>query len=756
MTTSYKITDGLYLVAQPIDKAEVKKPVETNTNHCIIIDCSGSMYNSLPRIREQIKNRLPSLAKPGDTATIIWFSGRGSFGVLVEGHVLNTAADFTQFNAAVDRWLRPMGLTGFKEPLQEADKVFGRLQKNGFPFSLFFMSDGYDNCWNQTEILAACDKLGAHVQAATIVEYGYYADRALLTKMAERIGGTLIFAESFGDYEPTFEAAVQRRPMGKKIAVDVVGDPIGDIVWTFDGQPTVYGLNNGDVAVPAGIDQIAYLSPKPVGTVKDFSKTSPAVMDAYVGMAVFAQRMKADTVLSLLKATGDVRFIKQFTNCFGKQSYSTFGRDVTEAAADPSKRLLEGYDPNLVPRDDAFTVLDMLALLALDEGNKFYPLHPDFGYERIGRKTESAVENLTEAEQTEVAEMTLKAKNSKDLAKVQARLKEIIDSKPVPLKFTAYEENPGVDVSALTTNESRPNISVLVNMTGTVDLSPIWDKNKALFESKNVPVKFPSIIFRNYTVIADGIVNTKKLPVSLTKGSFDAFQKEGLINAKAPYDPAYIYNIDLTHLPTINRKMVETVSAKKLFEAQFDLIRIKAGNKVIGDALKKLGGVARSAGIEGQYGKEVADILAAHGITDGGFNPKVTLAEAVDTYMGRELKVGLSGLSSLPKVDDVRKKDPNKHTISQKLIAEWLPALDQFDAIADEKVRRAELEKALKANREKSRDLNRTLNEQRFGVVVGQTWFTEFESLDQNTLAITTPFGVVDGKVEMIEKEFKR
>ena len=76
MTTSYKITDTLYLVTQPIAPTVAAKPVETNANHLFVFDCSGSMYGSLPRIREQIKNRLPTLAKPGDTATIIWFSAR--------------------------------------------------------------------------------------------------------------------------------------------------------------------------------------------------------------------------------------------------------------------------------------------------------------------------------------------------------------------------------------------------------------------------------------------------------------------------------------------------------------------------------------------------------------------------------------------------------------------------------------------------------------------------------------------------------
>jgi hypothetical protein len=645
--------------------------------------------------------------------------------------------------------------------LQEASKVVGRLQKNGFPFSLFFMSDGYDNQWNQTEILSVCDSLSAHVQAATVVEYGYYADRSLLTKMAERLGGVMTFAESFSEYEPTFESAIQRRPLGgKKITVEIEGEHVvGDLVWSFDGQPTVYRLADGDVTVSEALDQIAYLNAKPVGVAKDFTKTCPAMLDAYVGMAVFAQRMLADTVLSLLKATGDVRFIKQFTNCFGKQSYSTFQRDCLGAANDPSLRLNEGYDPNLVPRDDAFTVLDMLALLALDEGNKFYPLDPGFGYERIGRKTEAAIENLTEAEHTEIAEMTLKAKNAKDLARVKTRLQEIIAAKPVELKFTVTEKNPGVDVSALVTNEKRPNISVLTRMDGTVDLGPIWDRNKDLFEAKKVPVQFPTNIWRNFTVIADGIVNTKKLPVSLTKGSFEAFGKEGLIEAGTKYEAGRVYLIDLSHLPTVNRKMVQTASAKTLFLTEFEQTRLQACTKVLGDAVKRLGGPSTSEGIEAKYGSEVAEILALHGIKDGGFSPKVTLAEAVDVYMGKELKVSLKGLSSLPPVKNVVEKIAKKGnlTISEKMIAEWLPRVNEIEAKhTDEKARKAALEAEFKKAREKTRELGRVLNELRFGVVVGQSWFTEFESLDQNSLSIPTPFGEIVGKVEMIEKEFKR
>jgi len=760
--TSYRITDDLFLVDQKLSSATPKKVVETNTNHLLVFDCSGSMYGVLEDIRDQIKNKLPTMAKPGDTVSILWFSGRGQFGVLVEGHVLTNITDFSKLNATIDRWLRPVGLTGFKEPLESVLGVVQNLAKNGFPFSLMFLTDGYDNQWREPEILDVCDKVGVHVQATTIVEFGFYCNRPLLTKMAERMGGSLIFSENFAEYEPTFDAVIQRRPLGgKKIAVEVEAPfALGDLVWSFDGNPIVYRINDGEVAVNEGLDRIVYLSETPVGTEKKFSKDGPAAMDVYVGMAVFAQRMNANIVMELLKASGDVRFIKQFTNCFGKQSYSTFQKDVLEAANEPSMRLNDGYDPKLVPPDDAFTVLDVLAILALDEKNLFYPKDPSFGYQRIGRKAEAADSRLTEAEQKELAELTAKAKSKADLAKVTERLTEIIASKPVDLKFTADEENPGVPVLNLVTNSTRPNISVLVTLTGTVDLTPLYadEKNAAILKKAKVPVNFPTKIYRNFAIIADGIVNTKKLPVSLTKGSFDELVKQGLLPAGRHVE-GKIYQIDLTHIPVVNRKMVQEASAKTLFENEYEAMRLKAGNKIINEALNRTGGGDHSTGIATIYGKEVADLLAANNVTDRGYNQRVVLAEAVDTYIGRELTTKLAGLSSLPKTADVRKKltDKKPLTISMNLINEWLPIIDKFEAeLPDETERRKVLQEELVKNRDAQRALSRSSNEIKFAVVVGQVWFKEFDSLDQNSMAIKTPFGEIECSATLSETEFKR
>src|SRR5690606_21479341 len=112
MATSYPISTSLFLASVPVPKGSKapKKPEPQPTNHIVIIDCSGSMYGDLPKIREQLKAKLPTLLGEKDTVSIVWFSSRGEFGTLVKGEPVATLADLNDVNKAIDRWLRPVGL----------------------------------------------------------------------------------------------------------------------------------------------------------------------------------------------------------------------------------------------------------------------------------------------------------------------------------------------------------------------------------------------------------------------------------------------------------------------------------------------------------------------------------------------------------------------------------------------------------------------------------------------------------------------
>lgn len=747
--TSYRVSDSLYLVRRRfgLQQPAKAKKVESPVNHIAVIDCSGSMYHELPRIREQLKKKLPKLLRDTDTLSIIWFSGRGQFGVLLEAEPVATLADLQSVNQAIDRWLRAVCLTGFKEPLLEAEKLVAKIAKKrkGSVFSLWFMSDGYDNQWNRNEILQAVEKVGGVVSAATFVEYGYYADRPLLTRMAEKAGGQLIFSEDFDKYAPLFEAHVKRQLSGApRIEVDVPGDVIGGFVWTMkDGDLISYDAGGGKAAVPEDTAELVWLSPSPVGTeegeLAKLSEKQPkkeaAIDAAYAAVSLFSLRAQPKVVLPLLKALGDIRFIEQFSTCFGKQKYSEFMEATKDAAFTPKFRWQDGWDPTRVPPSDAFTVLHLLNILQDDEDNRVLLDSDDFSYKRIGRPTEQV-----EVEGQE------------------------------PLKFTADPAPDGYSVSSLTFNETRPNVSILVKKTGTVDLKA---RLKGSGHEKKVPAKFPTFIYRNYTMIRDGIVNVDRLPVRMTKGTIVALQKAGMPESiieapqgetlaqtqarlkKASKDRPVTVVINLRALPVINQDMVKAVSASILFRKQLELMKARGAQKVF-NSIKKDKFPRESEGFKVLYGEDAANWLKDQGITDySGFGPKTKKAEAQDYYMGKELKVALKGLSSLPSLKEVQTKMASgKLSARFELMSPAVAEVDDFldgatykKAANQDRLYEQWLNDKLAEAKTTVRRLLFELSQMRFGIVVGQTWFTEFSSFEENTLNID---GVV-GSVEMNE-----
>lgn len=56
------------------------------------------------------------------------------------------------------------------------------------------MTDGYDNQWSQKQILDVTAELSNHVDNSVFVEFGWGCNRALMSKMAEVSGGSLLLA----------------------------------------------------------------------------------------------------------------------------------------------------------------------------------------------------------------------------------------------------------------------------------------------------------------------------------------------------------------------------------------------------------------------------------------------------------------------------------------------------------------------------------------------------------------------------------
>lgn len=686
------------------------KPVPAPVHHIISVDVSGSMYSDLPELRLHLKNKLATLVGANDTVSIVWFSGRGQCGTLVEAMKVNGVADLSSLHAAIDRFLQPTGLTGFTEPLQEMENIIGRLKKKaaGHLINGLFMSDGYDNCGTERGILDVCARLEKLLDSVAVIEYGYYANRPLLTKMAETLGGKLVFSEDFPSYVTAFEGSLGSST--KKVPVKLDHAASAGYVFALTGENLLTFTPNEDnvVLVPEGLTDIAYFTDgRPTGSLKeigrkpekfDHAKHTDALI--FASLVPLAQRMETDTLFSVLGALGDVALVNSFSSCFSKEDYSRFQAEVLAAAADPAKRYTAGYDAAAVPKEDAYTVLELLSDLSSAEDNLFYPYHSAFAYERIGAAREANDEAV---------------------------------------RFVVGDKNKGYTINGLVWNEDRPNVSIRVMVDGIVKLPAS--------RPATLPDTIESFIFRNYTIIKDGIVHTRKLPVSLNEATFTKLQANGLL-AGETWAAGKVFVLEFPKLPVINRKMVKGVTAKDTFQAVVDLAFLKGAQKVFNDWRNRIS-PKESKKFLALYGAAGTEYLTSVGVTDySGFNPSGTTVKSGDFYMAKELKIAVKGLSSLPKVLDVENAidAKKKLKLNEFVMLDAIKRLDDFMSSAmfttsadGNSLLATWLEGEQKAIVAKTRELMEKLAQHKFSVVVGHIWFSDLPSLDDNSLDINVP-----------------
>lgn len=682
----------------------VAKPVPAPVHHLVAIDISGSMYSDLPELRVHLKNKLATLVGANDTVSLIWFSGRGQCGTLVEAMKVNGVADLSSLHSAIDRFLVPTGLTGFKEPLQQAGAIIDRLKAKapGALFNLFFLTDGGDNQWSEKEILDVCKVLEKKLDSAAVVEYGWCCNRPLMTKMAETLGGNLVFSDGFESYAVAFEGALSGK--SKKVPVKLTNAASAGYVFAVAGDNLLTFTPDADgvVLVPEGLTAVAYFVAEK-GEAFDHTKHTDA--NIFAAVVPLAQRMESDKLFSVLGALGDVALVHSFSSCFSKEDYSRFQAEALAAAADVTKRYAAGYDADAVPKEDAYTVLELLSDLSGSAENLFYPYHSAFHYERIGAAREANDEEV---------------------------------------RFSVADKAKGYAINGLVWNEDRPNVSIRVKVDGVVKLPA---SRPAM-----VPAAVESFIYRAYTVIRDGIVHTRKMPVSLAEATFAKLQANGLLVGES-WAAGKVFVLDYPKLPVINRLMVKGTTAKATFNTVVELALLKGAQKVFNDWRDRIS-PKESKKFLAIYGDVGTEYLKSVGVTDyNGFNPPSTTVKSGDFYMANELKIAVKGLSSLPKVLDVEAAvdSGKKLKIGEFVMTGAIKRLDDFMAsplytsAADGNALLATwLEGEQKAIITKTRELMEKLAQSKFSIVVGHIWFADMPSMDDNALDIDVPgYGAV-------------
>lgn len=709
----------LFLLEQDIPKKVEAVTIPDNINHIFITDVSGSMHSLLPKLADDMSSHVRKLQK-GDTLSFAWFSGEGDYRYVIKGYKVTEDKDFDKLEKIFKDNLKSRGTTCFSEVLDETESVVSDLIALNPMFAMTFFSDGcpvVNNYKKEIEnIYKAIDKLQGKVASSMLVGYGQYYNKELMADMAERLGGSLLHSSDLHTFSSAFSLFLDTsRDSSPKTKVKIEAD--------LNEEDTIFGINDlqvnlykadaaGTVLVtpskknkscvyvltnklPKGSKEVELTDATVQGKG---TKTESIIKGAYAAAFVLTQKVKVDQALEILGKLGDVALIEKLTNSYTNAEYGIAEAEITKCLTSKN-RLLKGRDTKFLPPANAFCLLNALEVLMADQDAYFYPYNKEFSYKKIG---------------------------------VSSTTKEGFP------EFTA-QHDVRCPLNKLTWNDTKLNLSVLARIDGTIEFQP-KPLDQDDYDKFGFSKKYPTYVWRNYTIVKDGFLNVQKLPVSMSVDTFSKLKFNDVIDSTEIWEKDKIVTLNLSAVPIINKVIAEgKTSATDLCKKAFKEITLEGEIKALKYCKDKLEEkktvIASTVFTEAQ-----TRFLENNGVTKNGFNPPSIKSDATDFYMAKEFKIQIKGLSSLPKVEDVIKKisDNKDLTPSQELVAKGLRIFWDSNAHKKEKenMQLVWLNNTIMDKQKELVTIRQEIQKTKFSVLLAKQWFQEFTSREENELTI--------------------
>ena len=605
-------------------------------NLIFLVDVSYSMYDSLPKLRKDIKNNLACKLNHGDSLTIMWFSSRGQHGDVLFDYNVDTISDVKDVTSAIDKWLRPVGATCFEEVLERLVNRIDELPSGDN--HVYFLTDGYDNQSTESNILKHCQSLAEKATSFEVLEYGYYCNTSLLEKMTAATNGNHHFIETYEGVSKFFDSSVSV-PMIKYNNLSE-----NDTLCYYHNKVLYKSKND---LCPEG--------------------STPFIMGEHnTGESNYLKMYFSDNVYDIAKKLSDVDMIDRSYNAITYQERNDL-KDYIKQCILSGCYYNRGVDHNFDATERRHTVIDFLEGL---EGFDLCVEHEDFNYSRVGAK--SAVK-----EDDTVSKLATAMQSATDPNEIREIAKKITNHKDYKPDFIPFDAKRKMRINSIDVASEKCNINLSTTTNGFVAL-PDTDERRDL----NLPDMVRTFINRKYNIVKNGVINNKKLPLLVTPELITYLSKFDNITYKiSKYGNESVAVVDVSDMYLVNRSQLDT---SDLASTVFLLNGVKAEYKVCREHLVKLNPEHKSSYLSSEYGKQGAAYLSDLGIRDYGFSPKVnTVKSDSDYYVQNEVKYAIKGLSSLPKTADVIAKvdklngDTSKLTVSHSLLNKYIEMYDE-------------------------------------------------------------------------------
>lgn len=617
-------------------------------NLVYIVDVSYSMWDSLPKLRQDIKNGLALNLNASDTLTVMWFSGKGEYGNVLFNYNIETIKDVNQVNNALETWLKPVGATCFEDVLKSLVDSIDYLPDD--ETSVYFLTDGYDNQSSKGNIINHCKQLGLKVDNFNILEYGHYCNTKLLKEMNESVNGNHHFTETYSSLAKFFSGD----QFTKTIEHPMVS---GDLLcYIKDG--TIYKSKNN--RYPQGSTPLVYNE-----------KSNSAVSN-------YLRFYFSEDVYSIAKLLSDVDIMDRSHDAITYQEKLDLKEYIKDCIIN-DRYYNKGINHQHKVKE-AKTLLEFLenlqGYLCVD--------HPSFEYNRIGKVSKVKEDDMI---QRLVEEM----KTTSDPVRIREIAYDITSYKDYVPKFIPFDRYRKMKITGVDFSETMCNVNISTTCDGVVFL-PETDERKDL----GLPETISTFINRKYNIIKNGVVNNRVLPLLVTDDLIKYLSEFDNVSYRVvPYGDDSVAMVDVSRMKLLSNAIS---NERNYAEVQEGLQTEKAKYKVLRHLVGKFNPLRKSKLFTEQYGEEAAKFLSEIGVRDYGWSPKTTTdKDKKDYYVQHEMKYAIRGLSSLPSIDAVIKASKKYDTYVDALDGLTLSQALIYKIYKEhEKLTELELEECLK------------------------------------------------------------
>ena len=669
-------------LGKPLD--QYVRPAKLNI---FIGDASGSMGDYIRQLAQDMMGRIDKIPR-GDALLLGIFSSPGWYRWLITRELSETN-DYEKCKAIIQEELYARAMTCFSEILIDTPQAIRPFLGKYQVATLTFFSDGIPTVYPiQKEDKAIDDALTALapiITSSSIIAYGDYSDRKRLARMAQILGGEFIATDNVHSIGETLERSVGKRSSRRK---KVKLPSKNDFVFTLGADGTVgslvssFNVKGGEVSVDEQ-DSVYILNYQ----AKSEKTTTPLDVQ-YAAVLALLSDNRIDEAINFLSAIGDVALVEALSSALTNAEIARAELLIREALTDPRKRFTKGQQPNCLPKEDAFDLLDCLGLL-MDDDCKFYPYHPGFQYKRIGRATKV---------------------------------------KPGYPKFIPTE-NVAIGISGLVGNQSELNLSVRAQIPGTIELPDqivTSEGNTLKRHEVNLPEIFPTHIFRNYTVISNALLAVTTLPLTVKNSTIaTTLQDNGVLSSASDGE---ISVADFTKIPICNRKRgKEANDWQAIANLAYSMLEVGSVLKVLKAKRDELD-PDREAEQSVQYTPEQIAFLSACGVDrNGAFSPPVDQEEPTDVLDVRTFEAKIDKGSPVSIKDFTLMLEGKKKfnfvgemmKIGHDLIEGGMPKQKGTALVW--------LNSQIKAFTETKRTLDQEFNARRFAAVLNGLWGKSFK-----------------------------